>query len=67
MKHHYQPEIAEALLRNRLKWEDKLEFLLHLDECSLCWDRLYELRKTMDAQLFRPRKPKRSRKRSRAA
>ncbi len=39
-------------MEDKLSLDDELTFLLHLDDCRLCWDLVYEAWKVRDAHLF---------------
>ncbi len=52
-------------LSNKLDVEDKLDFLSHLENCSQCWDLVYNSIKAQHPHYYkstpRPRTPKKER------
>jgi hypothetical protein len=62
-------------IENKLDLNDKLDLLLHLDDCILCFNEIYRLKKAQDERFFRyqvsesdsntEKKPKRQPRRSR--
>jgi hypothetical protein len=42
-----------AFLQNELEENDRLDFLFHLDNCSNCWDRVYNATKASHPHYYK--------------
>jgi hypothetical protein len=51
-------KLLSDFIRNNLEEEDRLDFLLHLDECPNCWEQVYSATKAQHPHFYK-RPPKR--------
>ena len=49
---HCDQDFLRLFMEGNLSLDDELTFLVHLDDCKLCWDLVYEAWKARDAHLF---------------
>ena len=50
---HCDKEFLRLFMESKLSLDDELSFLVHLDECSACWNLVYAAWRARDAHLFK--------------